>query len=45
MTTVGLSLPSNVEGALIGNESTNRGGGSLSISLGLLNAGTQEWGM
>ena len=45
MSTAGLTLPSSVEGALIGNEGTNRGGGSLSASSVLLNAGTHEWGM
>lgn len=45
MSTAGLTLPSSVEGALVGNESTNWGGGSLSASSVLLNAGTHEWGM
>ena len=45
MSTAGLTLPSSVEGAFVGNESTNRGGGSLSASSVLLNAGTHERGM
>ena len=45
MSTAGLTLPSSGEGALVGNESTNRGGGSLSARSVLLNAGTHEWGM